>query len=171
MTPFKVYVAHKMTGLKAKDITAKSDHAKKVLKDRGIQSISPWDKEKHLYKPDEIVSAGHKLLTKIWEKDKQEVLDCMGVIDIDGDLFSRGTGMEVGFCRYGLMRPTIFIDHATNTIRNLESDLVVATIEEAADIMNYLWGTRWKRWTWRLTNVWSMSKVLNRFRRELQSWR
>ena len=169
--PFKVYIAMKMTGLEAGAITVKNDHAKKELKERGIESISPWDKEKHLYKPHDIVQAGHKILTKIWQKDKSEVMECYGVIDIDGNLFSRGTGIETGFNRFGLMRPTIFVDNATNTIRNLEGDLVVASIQDAAELINRLWGTRLKRWLWRLTVVWSLKSIWNRITRELQGWR
>lgn len=161
----------KMTGLKAKDITAKSDRAKQVLKARSILSISPWDKERHIYKPEEIVQAGHKLLTKIWGHDKQEVLECYGIIDIDGNLFSRGTGIETGFNRFGLMRPTIFVDAAQNTIRNLEGDIVVNSIEEAAELINRLWGTRVQRWIWRLVTVWNPRAIWNRLTREAQGWR
>lgn len=172
--PPKFYLAHKLTGLKAGEVTTAMKAIKKVLKDHGILYIDPWDKEKHLYKETELICAGTKLLDEIWfgkKGDKKELLACHGVIDVTGALWSKGTSVETAISRFSVHRPTIIMSPEKDTVRNLEYDIVIGDIYEVAELINRMWGTRIKRILWRLVNVWSPMKVWNRFIRELQGWR
>ena len=167
----RVYLAMKMTGLKAQEITAKSDRAIEAMLKWGLDPISPWEKEKHLYKPDEVVVAGEKDLYEMWKQDKDEVMSCDVLCDIDGHLFSRGSSVETGFMRFGLMRPTLFIDPAFVSIRTFEADCVAQSVEQAASIIARRWGTWGKRIRWRLRVVWFPKTVFKRVYREFLSWR
>jgi hypothetical protein len=167
----KVYLAMKMTGLQAKEITEKSEKAKELMLKWGLNPVSPWDKEKNFYDPEAIINAPTKDLYKMWKEDKQEVTSCHVVCDMDGNLFSRGTGVEVGYNRYALMRPTIFVDTAMVSIRNFEADYIAQTIEDAAHKIASQWATPSKRRVWRLKTVWNFKVVWNRIKREIQGWR
>ena len=167
----RVYLACKITNLKAKDITAKTDAAIEAMNKWGLDPISPWSKEKHLYKPDEIVIASQKDLHEMWKADKEEVLSCHVLCDIDGHLFSRGSSVESGFMRFGVMRPTIFVDPAFVSIRTFEADFVAQSVEQAAYMIASKWATPWQRIKWRMQTVWNFRSVYKRIKRELESWR
>jgi len=159
----------KLTGRKAKDVTVESDRAKLVFKAYGIEAVSPWDKEKYLYESDDTIGATQGVLCPIWADDKTMIRSCQGVCDITGNLFSRGASLETGMNRYGLMRPTVWVDTA-NSVRNLDGDLVVKTVEEAALLISQRWGTWLKRVTWRLKTIWNPRSVWIRIKEELRSW-
>lgn len=167
----KVYMACKMTGLKASELSATVEKAEKAFKQFGIEVSSPWYWEKSHYKPTDTIMAKPGDLIKFWKRDKQAIEDAHIVVDLDGDRFSKGTSAETGFQRYGLMRPVVYVDTGYNSVRVLEGDMVVPTVEEAASLISQVWGTRIQRILWRLTNVWTPKKVWKRIIREARGWR
>lgn len=161
----------KLTGLKAEDITQQVDRAKTVLEAYNLVVISPWDHEKNAYKPSDVVKASPAQLGHFWHRDKELIESCHVVVDLNGDLFSKGTSLETGFNRYCLMRPTIWIDTSYTSVRKLEGDLVCHDLYEAGAWIHQLWRTRKKRILWRLKTIWSLRKVVKRILREIGGWR
>lgn len=167
----KVYGAMKMTGLTAKEVDDTVKRAEIAFKQFNIELISPWYWERSHYKPTDKIMAKPGDLVKFWKRDKQAIEDAHIVVDLDGDRFSKGTSAETGFQRYGLMRPVVYVDTGYHSVRVLEGDMVVPSVEEAASLISQMWSTRIQRILWRLTNVWTPKKVWKRIIREARGWR
>jgi nucleoside 2-deoxyribosyltransferase len=161
----------KMTGLTAGEITKKSEQAKQIFIKHGLIPVSPWDKEKDMYKDEDVIESKFADLQKMWFADKREIESCDALVDLDGNRFSRGTGMEVGFMRYGLMRPVVFVEpNLPQSVRLFESDHLAYSIERAAAIIDLQWGKWQDRALWRVVHVWKFTKVLRRIWREIRGW-
>lgn len=168
----KIYVALKLTGRKAGSVNRDDAKIKRIFKKKGLTVLSPWDHEKHKYKWNDTIQASPADLTKaFWPRDKQLIREAHVLCDTTGYLFSRGAGMETGMTRYGLMRPTVWIDTVLFSVRTLEGDLVVANAKEAAKEIAKKWGTPWKRRMWRLKTVWNPRCIFNRVVDEIRGWR
>lgn len=171
----RCYLAMKMGGLTPREIEQKSIEAKTLCTAYGIEGVSPWDKERVHYQLkdwDEPIGASKDLLILLTKLDKDEIRSCQAVIDIDGDKWSKGTALELGFNRYRLMRPTIFIDpDGYRSLRERESDYIAKDMEGACKMIKLRWGKRIQRIMWRLTVVWNPVCVWQRLKDEVMGWR
>jgi nucleoside 2-deoxyribosyltransferase len=165
----RVYLAMKLTGLKADEVCKKSLAAKMLCWNYGLQGVSPWDHQ-HV-KNKKIIRASPGKLKRMWKKDKSLIESCHVLLDIDGDSFSKGTAMETGFMRYALMRPTVYVDRGYSSVRQFDGDYVSPTIDRACSLIATRWGTQAKRQAWRMKKVYNLRSILRRWRRALGGWR
>lgn len=165
-----VYLAIKMTGREARVLDADVWQGMKAFSRYGIRVLTPWAHEYWHYKPEDIIKAPEQDRLRFWAKDKELIREAHVVVDTTGHLFSRGANLETGMMRYGLMRPTVWVDNV-QSVRTDEGDLVVTSLEEAAKQVQERWGTWWKRVTWRAKTIWNPRSVWIRLREEIRSWR
>ena len=155
---FQVYLACAMTGRDKQQLIDEAKEDVKTLEKYHIKAYSPVLEEKVPYTKGKLRSRRKSLIVK-WEEDKEAMRNSFAIIDRTADMKSEGVQHEIGFMRYCLWRPVIRIsprhDKGYFSIANLEDDLIVGTVEEAAELLRHKWGKIYKRLKWQL-------KVLNR---------
>lgn len=153
----KAYIAHGMTGRTGDELINESLHVLQVCKKYGIETLDPVMAEGVL-KVDPRVQASNEMLPLHWKRDKEMIREAHVFIDITANRKSEGVAHELGYARYNLWKPSIrvSIDYARSqniSIANLEDDLIVASIEQAAFIAQLRWGTFGKRFRWRIKTL------------------
>ena len=166
----KVYLAIKMTGREARVLDEDVWKGVKAFSRYKIIVLSPWYHEFWNYSPEDIIRAKPEDRARFWNKDKELIRESHVIVDMSGNLFSRGACLETGMMRYGLMRPTVWVDNI-QSVRNDEGDIVVSSLEEAAKQVSERWGTWGKRAKWRLKTVWNLRSIYIRLKEEIKSWR
>lgn len=152
--PASVYQACKMTGLDCSEMRAKAEHDVKVLRDHGIIVHHPVLKEDIPRTHATLKDRSEKEMTKLWEHDDKRAIKKANVfLDSAADVFSIGVKHEYGKGRYRDWSPAVLIfkpDTVIPFIARAENDACVHSIEEAASVIQNLWGTRLKRMAWKL---------------------
>jgi hypothetical protein len=152
-----VYIACKMTGRDKQEMLDRATHVCSVLKLYGITPISPVVEEGVKNEPGNLEQSSKEQLRGFWRRDKHIIRNMAHVVLLD-EANRKSTGMEreYGYCRYALWKPVVTLMPNTGfTVADFEDDLVVRTVEEAAELIQRNWGTGWKRFIWRI-------KMLNR---------
>jgi hypothetical protein len=130
----------------------------KIFARYGIKAYSPVLEEKVPNTPGKLKTRKKGLIPK-WAEDKQAMRNSFAIVDRTADMKSEGVQHETGFMRYTLWRPVIRVspkhDKGYFSIANLEDDLIVCSIEQAAELLRYKFGSRHKYVKWQL-------KILNR---------
>lgn len=151
--PAKVYFICKMTGLYCDDMRAKADKDAKILQAHGIVVHHPIIEENipktHMMLKDRT----EKEMEHLWNGDKAAIKKVNVIIDSAAGLYSTGAKREFGKGRYRDWTPTLTLWDKGVTppfIARQEDDICVNSIEEAASIIQKLWGTRLKRMSWKL---------------------
>ena len=145
----RVYLAQAMTGRTWLDVCDEAIRARNAL--NGLDVFSPSLDEALRRSPDPIDTIPSVLeeLQSHWKRDKAEIVKTHVVVDLTPHLHSHGVSHEIGFARYCLWKPVVRIMEPTSSVAYLEDDLLVPTVEAAAEAIQRLWGTRAKRWAWR----------------------
>lgn len=150
----KAYIAHGMTGRSGTELIDESLHVLEICKRNGIDPLDPVIEE-GVKKSDGKVNSPNDVLPRLWKRDKEMIRAAHVLIDVTANRKSEGVAHEIGYARYGLWKPVIRVslDYARSqniSIANLEDDLIVASIEQAAFIAQLRWGTFGKRFRWRI---------------------
>lgn len=150
----KVYIAHGMTGRTGAELISESLHVIQVCRKYGIDPLDPVMAE-GVKKVDPRVQAGNEILPLHWKRDKEMIREAHVFIDITANRKSEGVAHELGYARYSLWKPCIRVslDYARSpniSVANLEDDLIVANIEQAAYFAQLRWGSARKRILWRI---------------------
>lgn len=145
----KVYLAKRMSGLSGRQLRADSLRAFKTCPEP-IRLFDPVLIE-GVKNTDELVAAPADILGQHWLRDKKAIRQCHVVIDTTGPEKSEGVAAELGYARFFLHKPVVRVYPGLGpSVARLEGDLVVDTLEEAYKLVLEKWGTRWKRFMWRL---------------------
>jgi len=155
----RAYIAHAMTGRPGEELIRESLHVLEVCKKYGIEPLDPVIEEGVKFTQSKLLSS-NEILPVLWSRDKEMIRNAHVLIDVTADRKSEGVSHEIAYARCFLWKPVIRVSatYARNTsisIANLEDDLVVASIEQAAYFAQLRWGSFGKRLKWRL-------KMLNR---------
>lgn len=150
----KAYIGHGMTGRSGEELINESLYVLEVCKKYGIEPLDPVMVE-GVKKVDPRVQASNEMLPLHWKRDKEMIREAHVFIDITANRKSEGVAHEIGYARYSLWKPVIRVslDYARNqniSVANLEDDLIVASIEQAAYFAQLRWGTFGKRFRWRI---------------------
>lgn len=141
-----------MTGRDRKEMVMRAKHVCHVLEKAGLKPISPVLEEKVKSTTGPLVNNSRTRLKIFWKRDKEIIRKIAHVVLIDGAHDkSFGVEREYGLNRWNLWKPTVLIMKRNGiTVADFEDDNVVETVEQAADVIAAKWGTRWKRWKWRI---------------------
>lgn len=147
-----VYVACKMTGRDKAEMVKRAKYVSAVLKQFGLTPISPVIEEGVDEKPGPLVNDSKQRLAGHWARDKHIIRYQAHVILVDGaDAKSFGVERELGLMRYCLWKPVVLVmpDQGI-TVATMEDDYITNDIFKAAEYIRDNWGTRRKRWLWRI---------------------
>jgi hypothetical protein len=153
------YLATPMTGRTGKELWDELLATRPIYEKHGIEVISPIEKEG--IAPDKIIikDRTEEEMIEIWKhKDKGQIRSTNVFVYIASKLTSQGVMKEYCLARGVCWKPTVGIYlHGIKPgfITKAEDDAAVTSHEEAAKLIMFRWGTRWKRCLWRL-------KMLNR---------
>jgi hypothetical protein len=149
----KVYVACRMTGRSKREQVERARYMCQVLKAYNLTPISPVLEENIQPEDAILVQTTDTDLAQYWARDKEIMSYEAHVTLMDGgDEGSVGMGREYGFNRYALWKPTITLWSQDRgiTVAQFEDDAIFLSAHEAAAYIAVNFGTRWKRWKWRL---------------------
>lgn len=154
--PVRVYTARAMTGIRADHLVKDATRVRDYLAAHGIVALDPVLSEK-VKKSRRKLHNGYAKLRDYWARDKKMIESAHLVLDITGPAKSEGVAHEMAFARYHLWKPImrIYPDGLGPSIARLEDDVIVNSIEMAADEINARWGSPRKRLIWRV-------RILNR---------
>jgi hypothetical protein len=145
----RVYCAVAMTGRDAADVCRDQFVASAALRNCGLVPVSPV-KEEGVRPTDGTITAHHKMLGRMWKRDKKLIQESHVVLDLSGPFKSEGCAHEIGYARYALWKPTVRIWCGLGpSIARLEGDEIVDNVNQAAELIRARWGTPWKRFKWR----------------------
>ena len=89
-----------------------------------------------------------------WERDKKMIREANVIVDTTPEDKSEGVAHEIGYARYSLWKPVVRMykegSKPTSLIAVFEDDLIVHSPQEAAIQIQKYWGTRLKRFLWRI---------------------
>lgn len=152
----KVYCGCKMSGLDCATLIDDAQHLVNVLVGYGIDPYHPVLKEEIPYVHRPLAERSPEEMNQIWLDDKKAVREAHVVLDTAPHLFSAGLKQEIGKARYRDWKPIVAIfpkgfDLAkVSFITKAEYDFVTNDIEDAADAIKWMWGTRFHRILWRI---------------------
>lgn len=155
MTVF-AYVGCKMTNLPCYQLIDDAQHISTILVEYGIEPYHPVLKEEIPYVREPLKERSFEEMIQIWSDDKKAVREAHVVLDTAPHLFSAGLKQEVGKARYRDWKPVIAIFpegfdlSKVSFITRAEYDYVTNDIEDAAEWIRFMWGTRIRRILWRL---------------------
>ena len=148
-----VYIATAMSNRSKHDQVTRAKYMCDVLSIYGITPVSPVLEEKVPDEPGPLVETNYARLKKNWARDKEIIAYEAHVTLMDGgDEGSVGMGREYGLNRYGLWKPTITLWNKDRglTVAEFEDDSIFTDEHSAAAYIAEQYGTRWKRWKWRI---------------------
>ena len=148
-----VYQATKMSGRDRHEQVSRARHIVDVFALYGVKVISPVLEENVPDEPGPLVETNYARLKKNWARDKEIIAYEAHVTLMDGgDEGSVGMGREYGLNRYGLWKPTITLWNKDRglTVAEFEDDKIFVDEYAAAYYIADTFGTRWKRWKWRV---------------------
>ena len=146
----KIYFARKMTGRTGADLIKELAEIEFVCWKLDVVVLDPVKEEK-IKSTDKEIRTSLDELTKYWARDKEMIREAHVIIDCTGPLKSEGVAHEIGYARYYLWKPVIRVypEGLTDSVANLEDDLIVSSIEQAVWKARFHWGSRLDRIKWR----------------------
>ena len=167
----RAYVAHGMSNREWVEVCNESKFCQQVLAKYNITAIDPVDIEiiPDHSKPIAIRTDEEGKIA--WSEDKKAIRSCHVLIDITPHLKSEGVAHEIGLMRYGYWKPVIRIlkpGTPKPMIPYFDDDVLVYSLQDAAELINERWGTWWKRFKWRL-QMYKRSR-LKALKYELEFW-
>lgn len=154
-SPVKIYTAAKMTGRDQKEMVETAKKNKAVFEAAGIEVLDPIIEEhvKAEHKP--LIEKDLDILKGYWDRDKAMIREAHVVVDTTPEAKSEGVAHEIGYARYALWKPIVRLyapdAKPTSLIAVFEDDLIVHSPQEAAIQIKKYWGTRMKRFMWRIS--------------------
>lgn len=142
-----------MTGRCRKEQVERAEDVCDTLAAYGLTAISPVISEGVQPIPGELIPASREELRGNWTRDKHLISRVAHVVLLDGaDEGSVGMNREYGYNRYSLWKPTVVLWTSPRgyTVADFEDDMVAYSITEAAIFIQKNFGTRRKRWVWRI---------------------
>ena len=159
----KIYIACKMTGRDKLEMNKRAEYVCKTLQEYGLTPISPVLEEKVEAKEGKLINNDKERLQGFWKRDKEIIAKEAHVVLMDhAEMKSFGMEREYGYNRFCLWKPTVIMvpPNTPLSVAQFEDDAFYYSVHHAAQEIARLWGTRTRRWIWRI-------KMLNR---ALPSW-
>lgn len=147
-----VYVACKMTGKDRHEQVSRAKYVCTVLRQYGINPISPVLAENVEDVPGPLVNDDKERLGRFWKRDKEIIRYETQVVLIDGaHEKSWGVEREYMLNRGVLWKPTILLCPPMGlTVAAFEDDKICHDIHEAGAYIQSQWGTWGRRAKWRI---------------------
>jgi hypothetical protein len=165
------YIACAMTGRSKIEQVERATLVCNALRCHGIIPISPVIEEK-VEKTEGVLVNDTVSLREFWKRDKEILVSRSHVMLWDyAQIHSFGAIREYCLNRGVLWKPTvILVPEGTRTsVSEFEDDAVFFDVDSAAVYIMAMWGTRWKRWKWRLA---MLNRTLLRWiYRQMMAWR
>ena len=142
-----------MTGRCRQEQVERAEAVIDYLAEFGITAISPVISEGVPPIKGELIPNSREELFGNWTRDKHLISRVAHVVLLDGaDEGSVGMAREHGYNRYSLWKPTVVLwsQYRGHTVADFEDDLVAYNLLEAANHILKHYGTRRKRWAWRI---------------------
>jgi hypothetical protein len=152
----RAYVSRKMTGVLWNVLAIEAKRTRDRLSEWDIEALCPvLDEIKDIgFVPpglcgDGLIGAG--LLAEYWARDKAFIRRAHVLIDMTPSEKSEGSSQEHGYARWFLWMPVIRVYRGRPPFTaELEDDAVVSSLDEAISLIKTRWGTRRKRFLWRV---------------------
>lgn len=166
-----VYVATRMTGRDKREQVHRAKHVCAILKQYGINPISPVLSENVENKPGPLINDNKERLAGFWKRDKEIIRYEAHVVLIDGaHEKSFGVEREYMLNRGVLWKPTVLLCPPMGlTVVDFEDDALVHDVHQAGELIRERWGTKWKRIKWRALML--MRSLPKRIKDETYAWR
>lgn len=147
-----VYCATRMTGRDQAEMVKRAKYVCHVLREYGIEPISPVLEEQVPDVPGALVNTDKDRLKGFWNRDKFIIRHVAHVTLVDGaEAKSMGVEREYGLNRFCLWKPTVLIvDKHGLTVADFEDDFITTDVHEAGVLIREKFGTFGKRFRWRL---------------------
>lgn len=167
-----VYIASPMSGYEKSDMIARAHRVCEIFRESGLTPVSPILEEKVPDTPGKLINSDKERLYGYWQRDKQIIIEEAHIVFIDhAERKSFGCEREYALQRGVLWKPVvIYVAPGTPTsVAEWEDDVIVTSVHEAARIIAENWGTRQKRFKWRVRMlIRTLPKWLYR---QLLAWR
>lgn len=153
----RCYTAGAMTGLSGEELVERSLKVGQVLSDHKIEMLDPVSCEGVKATP-KLIKTTFKDLAVFWRRDKELIRKAHVVFDITPERKSEGVSHEIGYARYFLYKPVVRVYMnggmpGKGSVAVFEDDHLCDSLEEACKLSLKLWGTPWKRLTWKLDQL------------------
>jgi hypothetical protein len=166
------YVACKMTGRDKLEMVRRAKYVCKTLRRYNIEPISPVMEEQVQAERGKLTNHDKPRLKIFWKRDKDIIRYESHVVLIDqAQMKSFGIEREYMLQRGVLWKPVVLVVEPGTalSVAEFEDDAVMYSVDQAARYIQQMWGTRWKRWKWRV-------RMLDRslpkwFYDQLMAWR
>lgn len=153
MSDCRVYVGCKMSGRDRAEMVARAKRVCDILRESGLTPISPVIEENVKDEPGKLINSDKDRLRGFWTRDKEILIKEAHVMLWDhAEQKSFGAEREMALMRFCLWKPTvIYVAPGTPiSVAAFEDDAVFSSIHEAAKCIAENWGTRQKRFKWRV---------------------
>ena len=147
MTDVSIYLATRMTGRTGKEVWDEYFAAAPIYERAGIKVLSPLFGENIPHTSERLPDRPDAEGVKVWFSKDKPLIEAAHVCVFPG--ISQGIMREYSFSRGVLWKPTVFIGNGGFIARE-EDDKVCTSHQEAALTIVARWGTRPKRFRWRL---------------------
>ncbi len=143
-----------MTGRTMRELVAEAWADRLVLNRMCIRVIDPVIEEKVPDMDKPLTSLDEQELKLKWYADKRFIREVDAVIHTNADLYSKGGMLEVGYNRFFLWAPTVWVSSKEAaghlTVAKFEMDVICGNVSAAGYMVNARWKTWWQRFKWRL---------------------
>lgn len=134
-------------------MTQRARYVCRTLKKYGITPISPVIEEGVKAEKGKLINSDKPRLKTFWDRDKDIIRYESHVVLMDhAEMKSFGMEREYMLQRGVLWKPVVMIVEPGTplSVAEFEDDYVTYSVEQAAIHIRKMWGTRRKRWAWRL---------------------
>lgn len=150
----KIYLARAMSGRVMADVVEEAKADNLVFDEHGITVLCPVISEGVKPKKQKLQSP-KSVMDVYWPRDKAMIREANVLVDMTPHLKSQGVEREAGYARYFLWKPVVRVfpkgqKPPDGAVPYYEDDVIVDDIDEAARIIKKRWGTRQKRFIWRI---------------------
>ncbi len=146
-----VYRITKMSGRTGKELIDEAIYYKRIFDRYNIKVLDPVLKENIPYTNVVVNLKDENLFKQYWEEDKRCLREANVAINCNAIQKSIGGEREYGIMRYGYWKPVVLVFDELPFISRYEDDIVCSNVYTACYLINQKWGTRWKRFKWRLS--------------------
>src|ERR1035437_1879759 len=153
-----VYCACRMSGRDKAEMVHRAQFVVETLAIFGIQGISPVLEEGVKAESTKLINYDKEQVRGFWARDKHIIRYVSHAVLFDhAEMSSLGMTREYCLNRGVLWKPSVIVlaQGTATSVATYEDDLVCFSAHAAAEFMEKSWGSRMKRWTWRV-------KMMNR---------
>ncbi len=143
-----------MSGRNKLDVVAEATAARMFVEFCGHEALCPVTAEE-VKAEDATLLATKEQMDTYWYRDKAMIREANVIFDMTPMMNSEGSKHEIGYARYFLWKPVLRVFPyqklpASSSVAYFEDDSLTEGLNQAINVAEELWGTRWKRFKWRV---------------------